>query len=325
MMMTLGNREKYIIWGKLIKKIFCFEICFQLYIFFGVSNCEEVGLLKMSSHCGHENVMSRLTRTWASLPLLVILIIGTTAAATVQTAAGDGQTSLHNLRLLSSSPMLTHQDMMTSSVFPVATVKSTSTGGDPPKSRKVREISRVDSGSGGVGTEDEMSSAPASSSLLGQDYPQSRQSSKVKSLYPQLSGSGELFRLFRPLALTPEKTIGMTRWYVPGFGYFNRGGRAASSNFIRFGRSGSPGGGYYGEDDGTNGGGDVSMLNRNNAKKKNNFIRLGRENPRQTNFIRLGRSGPPSPSAGEFYNSAYITPALSESFREDEDGRREMN
>lgn len=276
----------------------------------------------MSSHCGSDNVMSRLTRPWAFLPLLVILI-GTTAAATVQTATGDGQTPLHNLRLL-SSPMLTHQDMMTSSVFPIATIKSMSEGaGELPKSRKVREISRVDPGSSVGGGEDDISSAPAS---LGQDYPgQSRQSSKIKALYPQLSGSGELFRLFRPLALTPDKGLGLTRWYVPGFGYFNRGGRAASSNFIRFGRSGMGGGGYYGEDDGTSGGGDVSMLNRNNARKKNNFIRLGRENPRQTNFIRLGRSGQPSPSAGEFYNSAYITPALSESFREEEDGRREMN
>ncbi|CAG7727307.1 unnamed protein product [Allacma fusca] len=46
----------------------------------------------------------------------------------------------------------------------------------------------------------------------------------------------------------------------------------ADSNFIRFGRSFH--GGFGGN------------------SKKNNFIRLGRENPRQTNFIRLGRSGP---------------------------------
>ncbi|CAL8131750.1 unnamed protein product [Orchesella dallaii] len=63
-------------------------------------------------------------------------------------------------------------------------------------------------------------------------------------------------------------------------------------------------------------------FSRNYAKKKNNFIRLGRENPRQTNFNRLGRSGGAAGSdhaatavGGEYYNSGYITSALSDPLR----------
>lgn len=46
--------------------------------------------------------------------------------------------------------------------------------------------------------------------------------------------------------------------------------QARAENFIRFGRTHS---------------------DKRLANKKNNFIRLGRENPRQNNFIRLGRGG----------------------------------
>lgn len=262
-----------------------------------------LGSIRKMSTNSSENVMATLARTWPFLCFFAVLLVSTTT--TVSSAATTGQStdgSVQNLRLL-SIPQLNHD---IASLAPVAA--STTGDGIFAKSRKARDVSRVDPGG-----EDDLTSASAAAAL-GQDYtPPARQSSKAKTLYPPLSGSGELFRLFRPLALTPDKTIGMTRWYLPGFGYFNRGGRAASSNFIRFGRSGAH---YFDDDEALNGGGDVSMLNRNNAKKKNNFIRLGRENPRQTNFIRLGRSGPPS--QGEFFNSGYITPALSDPFREEE-------
>jgi len=54
-------------------------------------------------------------------------------------------------------------------------------------------------------------------------------------------------------------------WLIP---LGPREGRA--ENFIRFGRT---------------------HADKSVANKKNNFIRLGRENPRQNNFIRLGRGG----------------------------------
>lgn len=257
-----------------------------------------------------ENLMMILKKTWATHTVILVLIVAATAKASALSQGGDG--TIHNLRLISSQAQL---QGMTSPVNPLAAAAPSSKAGDALRSRKVRDVSHVDQG-----LEDDMSSPASAPGSLGQEYPGNRQSTKAKALYPPLSGSGELFRLFRPLALTPDKTIGMTRWYLPGFGYFNRGGRAASSNFIRFGRSGVK---YFDDDDGLGGGGDVNMVNRNNAKKKNNFIRLGRENPRTTNFIRLGRSGPPSP--GEFYNSGYITSSLSDSFRDEDDERHPWN
>lgn len=207
--------------------------------------------------------------------------------------------TVHNLRFV-DPPSSFHR---TTNIGTSLTQPLSKRASDKSWSRKVREVGRLND----LGEED--LSGPAEVSSHG----------KLRPLYPALSGSGELFRLFRPLAMSPEKTIGMTRWYLPGFGYFNRGGRAASSNFIRFGRSGP---GLLEPEDGLDGGGDAALLSRNSAKKKNNFIRLGRENPRQTNFIRLGRSGPTAVaplSPGEFFNSAYITPALSDPLRAPEE------
>ena len=79
---------------------------------------------------------------------------------------------------------------------------------------------------------------------------------------------------------------GSPRWILPPtYTYpFPRTGRA--ENFIRFGRRDS---------DFMNPFFPISALTPNSpfpskANKKNNFIRLGRENPRPNNFIRLGRS-----------------------------------
>ena len=93
-----------------------------------------------------------------------------------------------------------------------------------------------------------------------------------------LSKSPELHRMLRSITLFPRPN-NLARWYFPGLGYFARGGRASSSNFIRFGRDGRFGA--------TAGPTMVSGY----ATKKNNFIRLGRAGPGRNNFIRLGRSG----------------------------------
>lgn len=70
------------------------------------------------------------------------------------------------------------------------------------------------------------------------------------------------------------------KWLFRGTGQppFARGLRR-DSHFIRFGRNANL------NLDGFN------LGTSNNGNKKNNFIRLGRENPRRNNFIRLGRSG----------------------------------
>ena len=94
-------------------------------------------------------------------------------------------------------------------------------------------------------------------------------SNQLLSLYPSYLAN----RYYLPhssLASYPTAPNG-AKW-LSGFPLdLPRAGRA-DSNFIRFGRSVYPG------------------IFRTGSKK-NNFIRLGRENPRQNNFIRLGRSG----------------------------------
>lgn len=105
--------------------------------------------------------------------------------------------------------------------------------------------------------------------------------SEVSHKSPRSYVSSDVLRYLPPTSLTRENEFALkNRWYFPGFGHFSRGGRA-DTHFIRFGRN-------------ANFDGSVANLmssNNMNPNKKNNFIRLGRENPRQNNFIRLGRSG----------------------------------
>jgi len=90
--------------------------------------------------------------------------------------------------------------------------------------------------------------------------------------------SSDMLRYTPTILMARESKYPLSRWYLPGLSsHFSRGGRADRNGFIRFGRSGN-------FDDG-------NFMNSHNGKKKSNFIRLGRENPRQNNFIRLGRSG----------------------------------
>lgn len=80
---------------------------------------------------------------------------------------------------------------------------------------------------------------------------------------------------------TAPRGPALHKWLFRGIGQspFPRGLRR-DSHFIRFGRNSNM---------------DFDSFNlataNNNGNKKNNFIRLGRENPRRNNFIRLGRSG----------------------------------
>jgi hypothetical protein len=88
---------------------------------------------------------------------------------------------------------------------------------------------------------------------------------------------------YTPAILMPrESKYPLNRWYLPGLSHFSRGGRAERNGFIRFGRNGN----FDAFADGN-----FMNSHSHNGNKKSNFIRLGRENPRQTNFIRLGRSG----------------------------------